>query len=545
MKLVQQIPYPKYTTAERDAMSPSPVKDMVIENTDNGWKEIFNGTTWERWIDFDYLSTFETIYSSDGTLPEDRTIELGGNNLSIEGINAYFSINDNNAFISVYDNATDNESTVGVTRDWAAISYDPDTGGKFNIELRATYMKITDNVNSRGIEYDADYSTNYTNRTLVDKNYVDTKISTISVSNGLTKNTEIELGGTLIKNTLIGGSAVNFNLDLEDEGSIHLSSTDGDAQSYIELLFENGEFGVKNSANKYSKVSVDVNYVQLIHRDNVSGLHNELNFGDTGIYIRDTLHNKGIKYYSDYSANFTNRSLVDKEYTDTAIISIWNKGLPITKLTSQQVQDLAGVDEFQVYFNTDDDKLVIYINSEWKNLETSDMYVTNFKDRFESGDFATGGWNVVNDSTNVWIVGNVNPSSGTYSAYISDDGTNPQYTVNSPEISHLYIDIPIPAGITEAILEFDFLGEGEVGYDHLRVFNAPTSVTPTSGNTVNSTYLIGNSEYNNQSIWKTETINLGSADAGTTRRFIFSWENDGSVGTNPSAMIDNVKLKTK
>lgn len=38
-----------------------------------------------------------------------------------------------------------------------------------------------------------------------------------------------------------------------------------------------------------------------------------------GLVIGDQIHNKGIVYASDYSANFTDRSLVDKGYVDTTI----------------------------------------------------------------------------------------------------------------------------------------------------------------------------------------------------------------------------------
>ena len=65
-----------------------------------------------------------------------------------------------------------------------------------------------------GITYDIDYSANYTNRSLVDKQYVVNTIATATTaSNGLTKSgNNITLGGTLTGNTSIdvNGSYLNF-----------------------------------------------------------------------------------------------------------------------------------------------------------------------------------------------------------------------------------------------------------------------------------------------------------------------------------------------
>jgi len=59
---------------------------------------------------------------------------------------------------------------------------------------------------------------------------------------------------------------------------------------------------------------------------------------------------------------------------------------------------------------------------------------------------------------------------------------------------------------------------------------------------VSGIYTVGQAQYNNQSVFTTENIDLDTANAGTTRRIIFSWRNDTSVEDQPPMGIDNVKL---
>ena len=82
------------------------------------------------------------------------------------------------------------------------------------INITDTGMKITDTVLTQGLIYDSNYHANYTNRSLIDKEYVDNTAATATTaSNGLTKSGDnITLGGTLTGNTSIdvNGSYLNF-----------------------------------------------------------------------------------------------------------------------------------------------------------------------------------------------------------------------------------------------------------------------------------------------------------------------------------------------
>lgn len=191
-------------------------------------------------------------------------------------------------------------------------------------------------------------------------------------------------------------------------------------------------------------------------------------------------------------------------------------------------------------------------------------------ENWESGSnsFVANGWTTVQaGQANTWVVSGalvsgVGAASGSYYAYITNNAaaTPPPNTYNNASLSRSYIykDVTFPAGTAIARLTFDWRCAGENGagadqYDFGRVWLAPTSTTPTAGNLLINTYQIGATKYNNQATWAREsfyiTEELSALTAvgglgGTTRRLIFGWNNDASVGTNPPIGIDNIKLES-
>jgi hypothetical protein len=151
-------------------------------------------------------------------------------------------------------------------------------------------------------------------------------------------------------------------------------------------------------------------------------------------------------------------------------------------------------------------------------------------------------WTIVNGTqTNKWFVGSVPAYSGN-SAYISkDNGTTYEYNTGSSSVVHLYRDIAFPAGALEYNLSFMFKCGGESTYDGLKVFLVDTSTIPAAGTQL-TTGQIGNTWYNLTTNWTEKTITINNAIAGTTKRLVFSWRNDGSGGTQPPAAIDNIEL---
>lgn len=181
---------------------------------------------------------------------------------------------------------------------------------------------------------------------------------------------------------------------------------------------------------------------------------------------------------------------------------------------------------------------------------------------FELGNtFALNGWTLVNGATNQLFVGTVAvPSAGTNSAYVSDNvaGTTYNYINTAASTVHFYRDVTFPAGETNIVLNFKWKCQGEGSYDYVTVYSMPTSVTPVvnmpagafqswlnipvvyPGAVIHSTP----PNLNLQGTYQTQTICLPSSYAGTTRRLVFMWSNDGSAGTQPPGSIDEISLVT-
>jgi hypothetical protein len=162
---------------------------------------------------------------------------------------------------------------------------------------------------------------------------------------------------------------------------------------------------------------------------------------------------------------------------------------------------------------------------------------------FESGTtFAANGWTeVIAGQTNQWFVGTAATGyTGARCAYIGTASTNNSYNVSSSSVSHFYRNVTIPAGQPSVTLTFSWKGYGESNYDYLRVYLVGTGTTPVAGTLLASGQIGG--DFNLTSAWQTATLALPCNLAGTTQRLVFSWRNDGSVGSDPPACIDNISL---
>ena len=162
---------------------------------------------------------------------------------------------------------------------------------------------------------------------------------------------------------------------------------------------------------------------------------------------------------------------------------------------------------------------------------------------FENGTtWAINNWTVVNGAqTNQWWVGTAATGFvGTRCAYIGTASANNTYNTGVTSVVHFYRDITFPAGQPNVTLSFRWKGYGESGFDYMRVYLVPTTTTPVAG-TLPVTGQLGG-DFNLNGTWQAASLGLPCNVAGTTMRLIFSWRNDGSVGTNPPACIDNISL---
>jgi hypothetical protein len=169
-----------------------------------------------------------------------------------------------------------------------------------------------------------------------------------------------------------------------------------------------------------------------------------------------------------------------------------------------------------------------------------------FEDDFETGSFGVD-WNIIQGGTNEWHVGTDTQKTGTYGAYVSDDGgTTNNYSSpgGGDHACFAYLDIDIPGAASQRIvLEFDWRAQGSAGLtDQMRVYNAPTSFTPTADVIPATTYQLNENQYRDRIGYSHEEIDLDLGGAGTTRRIIFAWTNNSFSDTQPPAAIDNVKI---
>jgi len=168
---------------------------------------------------------------------------------------------------------------------------------------------------------------------------------------------------------------------------------------------------------------------------------------------------------------------------------------------------------------------------------------------------AINGWTAVNPATDVWVVGSVPVvATGTNCGYVSSNGGTAWTYSQLSTFSHLYRDITIPANESKLTLTFKWKvgGEGTTtsDWDNLKIFLAPTSVTPLSTAAVTgATQLSGPGAVSgmyklSSATWNNESITFVGVP-GTTYRLIFQWKSDGSTIANPPAAVDDINLTSQ
>lgn len=85
--------------------------------------------------------------------------------------------------------------------------------------------------------------------------------------------------------------------------------------SKLRLSANSADLNVRNASTTISSISVSTGSTDM-HYGNRSII-----LSSTAMTVSDTATNKGLIYGADYSANFTARSLVDKEYVDGAFVN--------------------------------------------------------------------------------------------------------------------------------------------------------------------------------------------------------------------------------
>ena len=103
----------------------------------------------------DIISSPNTIYNTNDALTSDRIVSLGTFKLTLQSAAG----SDVTAFI--------------IQDEEVQFYYENSVGSVSGFSVSPTQMLIEDSINEKGLQYNADYSANFTDRSLVDKAYVD------------------------------------------------------------------------------------------------------------------------------------------------------------------------------------------------------------------------------------------------------------------------------------------------------------------------------------------------------------------------------------
>src|SRR5690606_14571803 len=131
---------PRMTEAQKNAIV-SPAEGLVIFNTDSGVLESYNGSTWTSNSD-------TSIYPTHGGIVEDRTVSRS-NGGSVDIVAAGSSV----------DSFSRLNTEEDVIRMISSLNADSSSSAISN-----TAMTLTDTISARDLQYAADYSANFVNR---------------------------------------------------------------------------------------------------------------------------------------------------------------------------------------------------------------------------------------------------------------------------------------------------------------------------------------------------------------------------------------------
>ena len=168
---------------------------------------------------------------------------------------------------------------------------------------------------------------------------------------------------------------------------------------------------------------------------------------------------------------------------------------------------------------------------------------------FEAGQDVA--WMLENGSqVNQWVIDSAANNGGSNALYISNDnGASNAYSNSSASNVYAYKLFTL-ADSGDYAISYDWRANGESCCDYLRVFLVPSTVSFVAGSTTNISTtgaptgwiaLDGESKLNVSSSWQNRMEIVHVSTPGEYN-LLFFWHNDGSVGSNPPAAIDNVQI---
>ena len=372
----------------------------LLQNSTSLFSDVFDGTTMIGGATVSLGGTNATITGADSVVisgPSSSSINMGtggdvtlmtaptGNATIASALgNVMVTSAAGGVLVSSASGSVDVTSAVGnvnVTTNSGTASFGSGTN---TLVVGPSSNTFADNLNSKGIEYAADYSSNFTDNSLVTKKYVDsldaaqitgvdagaglsgggtagTVALSVNTDNGLSIDGDnVVLGGTLSQATTIAGDNNNIEFgtgasrinqfrinsieSIEEftapgAGVLNVNKNPGgftslfsDAAGQSQIQNTSGEAYVqvgKNGNTEKSDIILSGAYAQLSvmspsTNNQLSGFIFDSNPGgqDHYLFVDSRTASAGIEYDADYSANFTDRSLVDKAYADTKVSGV-------------------------------------------------------------------------------------------------------------------------------------------------------------------------------------------------------------------------------
>ena len=272
-------------------------------------------------------------------------------------------------------------------------------------------------------------------------------------------------------------------------------------------------------------------------------------------YIPDCFEPTAVKVVGSTatSVQFTYTAAAEGDSLSYAVVLKGAEPTEFTGITADTVlvEGLEASTEYMLYLRTE------CANSSSASISTT--FLTKqlpidlgdgFADDFEGANQ----WNFENgELENAWVLGTAahNGEGSTKAIYISNNGgTSNEYTISKSAVVFATKAFNIAAG--SYAFQYDWKANGESSSDYLRAALVPASMDLTAGTTLPSGVtatalpegciaIDGGSKQNLSTAWATFTSEELEIAAGTYN-VVFMWRNDGSLGTQSPAAIDNFSI---
>lgn len=176
--------------------------------------------------------------------------------------------------------------------------------------------------------------------------YNESLINITGATNGLSKSgsKDVKLGGVLTEDTTISGLSYGLTVNTQD---ITLQAVDG-----ISIIDTDGGSGIN--------IESDAGTISLVGNTNLGAERTKIEVSETLLRITDSRAVPvGLQYAADYSAAFTEESLITKRYADAIAGGLIPKAAVTVATTTGQNLDLSGVEVVDGVTTTDGMRVLV------------------------------------------------------------------------------------------------------------------------------------------------------------------------------------------